>query len=371
MVDGADHTLLAAKHRVLPDPKVQSMVGTRIRRIVRTGSETVCSRPGLLVYVLLLLTSAVAIAEPNAWISEGWTRTDFSRSLISWNEVLSGGPPKDGIPAIDRPSFKAIGEIQDVASQDPVIGLEIAGDARAYPLRVLIWHEIVNDTVGGVPVAVTYCPLCNAAIVFDRRVGNRILDFGTTGKLRKSDLVMYDRQTESWWQQFTGEAIVGELVGQTLELLPARLESFSDFRQRHPGGKVLVPNEDSARAYGRNPYAGYDSAVRPFLYRGEFPEGIEPMARVVVARREAEPPAIVSMALIREKTPLRIGSLVFLWKSGQASAVDTETISEGRDVGTVEVYLDLGPGDRTLIPYDVTFAFVAHAFHPDIKIRME
>jgi hypothetical protein len=327
--------------------------------------------PAVWSYLGFFLLAAVAAADPGAWKAEGWTKTDFDKTRIAWDEVLSGGPPKDGIPSIDRPKFRSIGEITDLAPNDPVIGLEIAGDARAYPLRVLIWHEIVNDMVGEIPVAVTYCPLCNAAIVFDRRIGDRVLDFGTTGKLRKSDLVMYDRQTESWWQQFTGEAIVGEFAGQTLKLLPARLESFSDFKQRQAAGKVLVPDTEAARNYGRNPYAGYDSAATPFLYRGDFPKGIEPMARVVVARNGSGSPTIVSMALVREKTPLRIGSVLFLWKSGQASAVDTETISEGRDVGAVEVYRERQSGERTLIPYDVTFAFVAHAFHPGVKIKTE
>jgi hypothetical protein len=173
----------------------------------------------------------------------GWSRTDFARSSVPWTDILSGGPPKDGIPAIDQPKFEIVSSVKDLVPNEPVIGLDIAGDARAYPLRVLIWHEIVNDTVGGKPVTVTYCPLCNAALVFERNVEGRLFDFGTTGKLRHSDLVMYDRQTESWWQQFTGEAIIGEMLGTVLPLVPARLESFADFKARHPEGKVLVPGD--------------------------------------------------------------------------------------------------------------------------------
>jgi hypothetical protein len=166
-----------------------------------------------------------AKADPATWKQEGWSKTDFSKSRIGWQEILSGGPPKDGIPSIDKPAFKPAAEDRELAATDPVIGLDIKGDARAYPLRVLIWHEIVNDVVGGMPITVTYCPLCNSAVVFDRRVPPHVLDFGTTGKLRNSDLVMYDRQTESWWQQFTGEAIVGTLAGTELKLIPACLES--------------------------------------------------------------------------------------------------------------------------------------------------
>ena len=160
--------------------------------------------------------------------------------------------------------FKSVVDDKELTPSDPVIGLAIGGDARAYPLRILIWHDIVNDTVAGVPVTVTYCPLCNSAIVFDRRVPPHVLDFGTTGKLRNSDLVMYDRQTESWWQQFTGEAIVGALTGTQLKLLPARLESFAEFKARHPAGQLLVPTDPKKRDYGRNPYVGYDLSAGPF-----------------------------------------------------------------------------------------------------------
>ena len=144
---------------------------------------------------------------------------------------------------------------------------------RAYPLQILMWHEIVNDIVGDVPITVTFCPLCNTVVVFDRRVGNKVLDFGTTGKLRNSDLVMYDRQTETWWQQFLGEGIIGELTGTVLEVIPARLESFAKFKARAgASAKVLVPNSQFRRAYGANPYVGYDSRERPYpFFRGEMP----------------------------------------------------------------------------------------------------
>ncbi len=324
----------------------------------------------LLSFALLLLMAIVipAAASPEAWKAEGWNRTDFTRSSVPWTDILSGGPPKDGIPAIDQPKFETVSSVKDLVPNEPVIGLDIGDDARAYPLRVLIWHEIVNDTVGGKPVTVTYCPLCNAALVFERNVNGKLLDFGTTGKLRHSDLVMYDRQTESWWQQFTGEAIIGEMLGTVLPLVPARLESFADFRARHPEGKVLVPNDPAFRDYGRNPYAGYDSSTKPFLHAGDLPEGIDPMARVVVAKPQSGTPVIVALSHLREKGALNIGSLVFSWRAGQSSAVDTGKIAEGRDVGTVEVHDTLDLAGPRLIPYDVTFAFAAHAFHPNIPI---
>ena len=137
--------------------------------------------------------------------------------------------------------------------------------ARAYPLRYLTWHEIVNDTVAGVPVAVTFCPLCNTALVFDRRVEGAVLTFGVSGNLRHSDMVMFDRETESWWQQATGQGIVGEHAGTTLVPLVSWVESWESFREAHPDG-VVMAQPGSARPYGRNPYVGYDSSARPFLF---------------------------------------------------------------------------------------------------------
>lgn len=327
-----------------------------------------------MLFVLCAFASFLALparADPQAWKQEGWTKTDFSRTRIKWEEILSGGPAKDGIPSIDKPLFKLVADEHQLAPNEPVIGVEIAGDARAYPLRILIWHEIVNDTVGNLPVAVTYCPLCNSGIVFDRRVASQVLDFGTTGKLRNSDLVMYDRQTETWWQQFTGEALVGSLLGTDLKMIPAHLEPFSEFRARHPGGRVLVPNDPRSRRYGSNPYSGYDTSKVPFLYRGDMPKGIEPMARVIVVRRESVEPVIVTLALVRQKKHLSIGSITLTWREGQASAIDAPEIAKGRDIGTVEASSTATDGTVARLAHDVTFAFVAHAFHPDSPIVNE
>ncbi|MGQ0525838.1 MAG: DUF3179 domain-containing (seleno)protein, partial [Betaproteobacteria bacterium] len=143
--------------------------------------------------MLLVLAPVAALAAVEQWRAE-WPRTDFGKHTVPLVEIQSGGPPKDGIPAIDRPRFVTPGEAGKwLDRREPVIVIEVNGDARAYPLQILMFHEIVNDTVGGVPVAVTFCPLCNASIVFDRAVDGTVLDFGTTGNLRKSDLVMYDR----------------------------------------------------------------------------------------------------------------------------------------------------------------------------------
>jgi hypothetical protein len=163
-----------------------------------------------------------------------------------------------------------------------VIAFELNGEARAYPLQILIWHEIVDDTVSGVPVAITFCPLCNTAIAFDRRVDGQALRFGTTGNLRRSDLVMWsDDPGETWWQQITGEALVGDLVGHQLTPLPAEIVSFADFKAAFPHGQVLSRDTGHPRSYGTNPYVGYDSInSSPFLYSGPQDGRLPPMERV-------------------------------------------------------------------------------------------
>jgi hypothetical protein len=330
----------------------------------------------LLPAALLGLIVTAAGADPVRWRAE-WPKTDFTRFSVDYASIRSGGPPKDGIPSIDDPKFtrltdgKGSGWIEDLGDNEAVISLVIAGDARAYPLRILMWHEIVNDSVGGKPVAVTYCPLCNAALVFERTADGRVLDFGTTGKLRHSDLVMYDRQTESWWQQFTGEAIIGTLTGTKLRLVPSRLESYERFRTRFANGLVQVPSNPGMRPYGVNPYSSYDAAGSlPFLYQGSFPKGIEPMERVVAVETAPGVHEAWPLTLLREKKEIRTGDLIIAWEAGQASALDKHTVAGGRDVGNVTVQRKVAERFED-VPYDVTFAFVFHAFRPDGKLHLK
>lgn len=313
--------------------------------------------------IILVVPLAFYVATGGAvnW-EAAWPKTDFSRHSVPLDEITSGGPGKDGIPAIDDPKFIEVDKLdpdKGMGKTEPVISVHINGERRAYPIQILMWHEIVNDTVGGVPIAVTYCPLCNSAIVFDRRVDGRVLDFGTTGNLRNSDLVMYDRQTESWWQQFIGEAIVGSMLGTRLKALPSRVESLELFKKKAPKGTILVPPEGVWRAYGINPYTKYDSAPRPFLYSGEMPEGIEPLAYVLVVGKEAW-----SLDLIRKKKRIETKELVIEWSPGQNSALDEPVIAKGRDIGNIVVQRKTGSGLVDAV-HDLTFAFVFKAFHGD------
>ncbi|HKL04600.1 MAG TPA: DUF3179 domain-containing protein [Roseovarius sp.] len=305
----------------------------------------------------LSLIAHLAAADPAAWRTE-WPQTDFARSSVSdWSEIISGGPPKDGIPALSDPDFLPAAQDTRIAPREPVITLEIDGATpRAYPLRYLTWHEIVNDSVAGVPVAVTFCPLCNSGMVFDRRVSEGTLEFGVSGKLRHSDMIMYDRQTQSWWQQAVGEAIVGKLTGTELRALPGWMESWDSFRSRNPDGLVM-DQPAYPRRYGANPYQGYDTSAQPFLYNGEAPpHGIDPLARVVRVDDKAWP-----LERVRREGGVQEAGVTITWQAGQASALDTADIGKGREVGNVRVR-DAQARD---LPFDVMFAFAFHAFWPD------
>ena len=312
----------------------------------------------LLIALCLTFFPNVSYAAPDNWKRE-WPNTDFTKSTVNFSEIISGGPPKDGIPAIDNPKFKPTSEITDIGGQEPVIFLQINSEAKAYPLRILMWHEIANDTVGGVPVTVTFCPLCNASIVFDRRVNNQTLDFGVSGKLRHSDMIMYDRQTESWWQQFVGKAIVGKMTGTALKRLPAKIMPFASFKSTYPEGTVLLPPTSQGRRYGVNPYVKYDSLENPFLYKGRYDGPGSPMSYVVSIDKEAW-----LLTDIRKAGEVTHNDIRIQWQKGMNSSLDSEHISKGRDIGFVTVQRKTENGYED-IPYDTTFAFAFKAFYPD------
>jgi thiol-disulfide isomerase/thioredoxin len=276
--------------------------------------------------------------------AEGEFSTDFSKHSVPYSDILSGGPSKDGIPAIDTPKFVSIAEAGEwLSPQEAILLVQVDGDARAYPIQILMWHEIVNDTVGELPLAVTFCPLCNTGIAFERTLDGQVLDFGTTGRLRASNLVMYDRQTESWWQQATGEAIAGELTGRQLPFIPAAMISWENFKAAYPEGQVLSRETGHDRDYGRNPYAGYDDVNGfPFLFDGQAPNGVlPPMARVIAVDLNGEAVAYPYDAL-EDVSAVNdtVGGvpIVVLWVPGTASALDAGTVDGGRDVGAAVVF---------------------------------
>jgi hypothetical protein len=268
--------------------------------------------------------------------------------LVDPARVVSGGPPPDGIPPIDEPRFLPAEDVPWLADDEAVIALSLDDEHRAYPVQIMVWHEIVNDTVGGRPVSVTYCPLCNSALAFDRRLDDRVLTFGTSGKLYLSDLVMYDRQTESLWSQLEGRAIAGVLTGAQLERIPVQTVSWAQWRDAHPDGWVLSRDTGETRDYGRNPYVGYDETTSdPFLFDGDADPRLAPKERVL-GLGDPDDPVAVPLAVLADRRVLEVevaGRDVVLWAAqGLRSALDSEDIAEGREIATTGAFVSKADG---------------------------
>ncbi|MFQ6021767.1 MAG: DUF3179 domain-containing protein [Acidiferrobacterales bacterium] len=356
----------------------------------------------------LVLKWAMPVIRAQLPFQYEWSRTDFSRTAVDLDEITSGGPPKDGIPAIDDPKFVSTGEADAwLDPREPVIVVQRQGRGRAYPLQILIYHEIVNDTFEDLSISVTFCPLCNASIVFDRRVGGKVLDFGTTGKLRKSDLVMYDRQTESWWQQFIGKSIVGEYLNTELRQIPSQIVAYKEFKAAYPSGEVLSKSTGYLRPYGNNPYRGYDQVGdRPFLFFDPVDDRLPAMERVLGVMRDGKSRiypfsqfkdegvvndefAGLPLVIIHKRSTLsvldkaniknsrliqaangfdrRVGDRVLHFQLADGKIVDQETGTQWNQLGQAVT----GPlkGERLSgVDNGVHFAFAWLAFRPDSEI---
>jgi hypothetical protein len=271
----------------------------------------------------------------------------FPDPLIDPAEIVSGGPPPDGIPPIDDPQFIPVQDADEwLNDPEPVLVVDVDGDVRAYPIQIMMWHEIVNDTVGDLPLAVTYCPLCNSAISFVRVVRGVETTFGTSGSLYFANLVMYDRATESLWNQLDGRAVVGVLTGDVLEQYPSVTMAWVDLKETHPDAVVLDRDRTGAsRAYGTNPYTGLDDPNgQPFLFNGDIDVRAKAMQRIVALEDGTNAAAWTLDAVSNDSgsavTEGEFGDhpIVIFWKSGEGSALDTTDIAQGRDVGTVGVF---------------------------------
>ncbi len=279
----------------------------------------------------------------------GQFSTDFSRATVSFADVISGGPPKDGIPAIDDPSFVSIDQADEwLSSDESVLVVTRNGDTHIYPVQILMFHEIVNSVIGEVPVTVTFCPLCNTGAAFLRNFDGHTMDFGVSGMLRFSNLIMYDRQTETWWQQATGKGIAGRYAGGQLEILPILMLPWDEASSEYSNAQVLSRQTGHARSYGRNPYAGYDRSSRPFLYRGPEIDGeYDPMTRVLTLNINGDssghPYPVLEEQLVVNDT---VGgtAVVVMWQDGTASPLDSSSVSQGRDVGTVNAFVAQADG---------------------------
>ena len=282
--------------------------------------------------------------------------TDFRFHTVPYREISSGGVGRDGIPPIDDPTFVSVADAEEwLTDAEPVIALELNGEAKAYPLQILLWHEIVNDELGGLPVTVTYCPLCNSAVVFDRTLDGTVYDFGVSGNLRNSDLVMWDRQTQSWWQQLTGEGIAGELAGAQLRFLPAQVVSWAAFAEEYPGALTL-DRPGFSRAYGRNPYPYYDNLdTYPFLFYGDADPRLPPKERVAAVEINGDAAAFPYSVLAMERVAHdEVGGeeIVVFFEFGTSTALGSGTIADAADVGATGVFRPALDGDGLTFFFD-------------------
>jgi hypothetical protein len=290
-----------------------------------------------LVLFLVSVTLATAQLAPGRWA------TDLSKRSIELSELRSGGPPKDGIPAILNPRFvSGANAAKWLHPKEPVLVVEHDGEARAYPLQILIFHELVNDRIGDLPILVSYCPLCNSALTFDRRIDGRTYTFGVSGMLRNSDMIMYDHQTDSLWQQLTGDALVGTLTGKRLDLIAGQVVPYDRFQENYPEGKVLSRQTGHLRQYGASPYAGYEFANRTmFPVRVQRQANVRPMERMLTLTLGGKTRAYPFEQLRSRRVidgRLKKQSYVIFYEPTALSPMDKRRIAESRSVGSVGVF---------------------------------
>lgn len=244
----------------------------------RRGAECGFGLRAILLRLLFLCAAGTASLAVSAQEMNGF---DLKGALIPVTQINFGGPDKDGIPSIDKPDFVMAGFAAFLRDDDHVLGLVRGNVARAYPVPILNWHEVVNDRIGKDPVVITFCPLCGTGVAFTARVDGRELSFGVSGLLYNSDVLLYDRQTNSLWSQLLGQAISGPLKGQRLTMLPLTHTTWADWRKTQPATQVLSTNTGNVRPYRRDPYAGYEKAEElmfPVQFRAA---GFHPKERVL------------------------------------------------------------------------------------------
>jgi len=304
-------------------------------------------------------------ANPYQWALD-FPNTDLSRFSVDLSEIRSVGAERDSIPAIVSPKFASANSVSDLGQLEPILRVEVDGEVRGYPLRILLWHELVNDTINDTPVLITYCPLCSSGVVFDRRIDGEALMFKNTGLLRHYDTVIYDDVTESWWQQFSGDALAGSMSGKRLKAIPSRIQPFQQFVAENPDSKLLVPEDAEAWEYGKTPYVRMDSrndAAAQFPYA--IPEGILPLDRVVVIGNAAWP-----LNRLRVKNRIETEAVILTWSAGMNSVHDTRWIPFGRDIGGVQAWVKTDTGIMDAV-HDTTFAFAFAAFRPNGTWHLE
>lgn len=334
------------------------------------------------VFILLLIVSTfpgVSAQINKGNVTQKWG-TDTSNVSIPLDELWIF-LKRDKIPPIDDPVFYSETEASGVFFENEPVVAVVQGDIdKAYPLIIMTYHELLNDRSGDVYFSVNYCPLCNSAVVFNRRLEHLgeafLIDFGTSGMLRKSNLVMWDRQTETWWQQITGTGLAGKLAGVELDMLPCQIISASDFFESFPRGLILSTNTGHNRKYGVNPYENYDDigTSKPRLFDQEPDQRLPAMERVVHIFGKRTP-KIYPLSLMREEQVINDSheglEVVVFFKDGTVSILDNKQISESKTIGSVTVYSPIFDGQKLIfkpVVYGNHFAFAWLAFYPETVI---
>jgi Protein of unknown function (DUF3179) len=371
------------------------------KKVIYTAALSIIGITSSLILIIPAMNvNSVSITNPIANtdnvnpVSISQIEKEEENNIVPLDQIVSGGPPPDGIPSIDDPKFISIQEADThLEDSELVLGLNVNGDIRAYPLQILVWHEIVNDNVGGVPVAVTYCPLCFTNQVFNRTLENgQILEFGTSGKLYNSNLVMYDRTTNSLWSQAMSQGIVGKLAGVKLDRIPFDVAYWKEWKELYPDSKVLSTDTGSARPYGADPYGDYytngdvlfpvsnkddrlglKEIVIGFENNGQYKayklQEIE-NKRVINDQVNGKPIVLLSLHpfMIRAYDPLVGGQVLeFSYNAKDQNFIDTETGSLWNFVG--KAFGGQMKGKQlTRLPFDEGFWFEWAAFHPKTEL---
>lgn len=300
---------------------------------------------------IFALALAVSAAQPAA--ADKLNGFELSGALVPEAEIFQGGPPRDGIPPIDAPRFVSASEARFLRPEDRVLGIARNGIAKAYPVAILNWHEIVNDRFSGEPVVVSFCPLCGTGMAFRATAGGRALGFGVSGLLYNSDVLFYDRETESLWSQIAAKAIAGPLKGTALEQVPLAHTTWSDWRARHPQSLVLSTRTGFARDYARNPYELYARSERIMFPVSAESARYHPKEQVIGVRMEGRAKAYPFVELFRAKGPVRdrIGGREVTVRFDASHRTGIVTDAEGREIPSV-----------------IAFWFAWYAFHPDGEV---
>ena len=302
---------------------------------------------------LIVCLALLGATTPATVLAQEMNGFDLKGSLIPVEQIHSGGPPKDGIPAIDKPDFTPARSAVFLRDDDTVLGIVRDGAARAYPVRILNWHEVVNDRFGTEAVVVTFCPLCGTGVAFDARIDGRVLSFGVSGLLYNSDVLLYDRQTQSLWSQLLAQAITGPLKGKHLTLLPLTHTTWADWRRQQPATEVLTTNTGQSRPYARDPYAGYESSDQimfPVAFRSA---GYHPKERVLGVKigGQAKAYPFVELGKTKGEVSDRIGDTALTIRFERAASRATAHAADGKQ-----------------IPAVVGFWFAWYAFNPDTAV---